>query len=212
MADSDNTTSLPRVTRRAALTGTAIAIAEWKRKALARSITKTSRSPEPAVAVWYLWRAAHEETERLCRQQQYMERRLVEIVGVPPATLTLSDGASVKLYTLETLHEVLNAGPKDEATHAKAEAEFAAHQARWDVADQEIGYSATLRAESEASDRMEDILVSLSETPATSLTGVAAKLDAILSGGESSEGTAEFPRLQIRSAFEDIVGLPGRRS
>ncbi|WP_292325414.1 hypothetical protein [Mesorhizobium sp.] len=211
MGDSDNTLSLPPVSRRRVLAGTAIAIAGWQPSAFACSDLATDQSADPAVAVWRKWQAAHEQTERLCRQQQRLERKLAESIGFPCATFRLRDGESVTLHSLRALNEVLGRDPADAAVYAKAEADFAAHQARWDAADKEIGYSATLRAEREAADRAEDLLELLSETPAASLAGVAAKLDAVLREGQVSDDDAEFPWPQIRSAFEDI-GRIGRQT
>ncbi|WP_292133393.1 hypothetical protein [Mesorhizobium sp.] len=51
MADSDNTTTLPLVTRRRVLAGTAIAIAAWQPKAFARIDLEKVQSADPAVVV-----------------------------------------------------------------------------------------------------------------------------------------------------------------
>ncbi|WP_292061794.1 hypothetical protein [Mesorhizobium sp.] len=207
MGDSDNNTTLPLVTRRRVLAGTAFAMVGWRPKAYASNDLEKDQSPDPAVAVWRKWQAAHRQTEQLCRQQQRLEQKLVETIGFPNATILLRDGESVTLHSLQALHEVLDLGPEDMAKREKAEADLAAHQVRWDAADREICYSATLRAEREAGDRAEDLLEVLSETPATSLTGVAAKLDAALMEGESSEDDAEFPWPQIRSARDDLIRI-----
>ncbi|RWG86851.1 MAG: hypothetical protein E5X49_15140 [Mesorhizobium sp.] len=207
MADSDNTTTLPLVTRRTLFAGTAIAMAGWHQGAFALNDLEREQSADPAVAVWCKWRAAHEQTEQLCRQQQRLERKLAETVGFPCATIRLRDGVSVTLHSLKALSEVLDLGPEDAAMRAKAEADFAAHQARWDADDTEIGYSATLRAEREAGNQAEHLLEALSKTPAASLAGVTAKLDAALREGAVSEGDAEFPWPQIRSAFDDLIRI-----
>ncbi|MDX8510176.1 hypothetical protein [Mesorhizobium captivum] len=205
MADSDNTTTLPFVTRRRVLAGTAIAIAGSQRNAFARNDLEKNQPTDPAVALWRKWKASHEQTERLCRQQQRLERKLVETVGFPSATIRLRDDRRVTLHSLKALHEVLDLDPEDVALRVKAEADLADHQARWDAADREIGYSATLRAERDAADRAEDLLEALSKTPAASLAGVAAKLDAALREAEISEDQAEFPWPQIRSALDDVI-------
>ncbi|MER8963883.1 hypothetical protein [Mesorhizobium sp. M0701] len=149
-------------------------------------------------------------TERLCREQRRLERKLAETIGFPSATI-LSNGESVTLHSLKEIRELLGVDPIDSAVRAKAEADFAAHQAHWDAADREIGYSAAMRAEHEAANRAEALLEELSETAATTLAGVAAKLDAILKEGQSSEDDAEFPWPQIRSAIEDIAGISRQR-
>lgn len=210
MGDSDNTTTLPLVTRRRVLTGTAIAMAAWQPTAAARNDLEKDEPTDPAVAVWREWQAAHQQAERLCRQQQRLERKLAESVGFPCATIRLRDGESVTLHSRGALQGVLDLCPEDEATRAKAEADFAAHQARWDAADREIGYSAALHAERESADRAEDMLEMLSETPAASLAGVAAKLDAVLREGEVSEDSIEFPWPQIRSTLDDVIRIGQR--
>ncbi|MFD9900265.1 hypothetical protein [Mesorhizobium sp. NPDC059025] len=68
-------------------------------------------------------------------------------------------------------------------------------------------YAAALRAESEAGELAVDLLGVLSETPASSLAGIAAKLDAVLGEGEPSEGDTEFPWPQLRSALEDLIRI-----
>ncbi|WP_292368910.1 hypothetical protein [Mesorhizobium sp.] len=181
-----------------------------QRNAFARSVLATDLSADPAVAVWRKWQAAHEQTERLCRQQQNLERKLAETVGFPGATIRLRDGESVRLHSLRAVREVLDLGPEDVAMRAKAAADFAAHQARWDAGDREIGYSAALHAEREAADRAEDLLEMLSQTPAASLGGAVAKLDAVLREGEVSEDCDEFPWPQIRSALDDVIRIGQR--
>ncbi|WP_292064660.1 hypothetical protein [Mesorhizobium sp.] len=210
MADSDNTMTLPFVTRRRVVAGTAIAMVGWQPRAFASNDLEKDQSADPAVAVWRKWQAAREETERLCRQQQNLERKLAEMVGFPCATIRLRDGRSVRLHSLKAIRDVLDLGPEDVAMRAKAEADFAAHQARWDAADREIGYSAALHAERKAADRAEDMLEMLSETPAASLAGVAAKLDAVLREGEVSEDSIEFPWPQIRSTLDDVIRIGQR--
>ncbi|WP_189343911.1 MULTISPECIES: hypothetical protein [unclassified Mesorhizobium] len=208
MADSDNTTPLRLVTRRMILrSATAIPIAGWQPKAVAHNDLEKDQSIDPAVVVWRKWQAAQEQTERLCRQQQYLERKLAETVGFPCATIRLRGGEGVRMHSLRAIREVLDLGPEDLTVHAKAEADFAAHQARWDAVDREIGYSAALHAEGEAADRSEDLLEMLSETPALSLGGVVAKLDAVLREGEVSEDSNEFPWPQIRSTLDDVIRI-----
>ncbi|WP_155256414.1 hypothetical protein [Mesorhizobium loti] len=99
----------------------------------------------------------------------------------------------MRLYSIEALTEALDVAPAKAAVRGKSEADFAAHQAHWDAADREIGYSAKLRAERESADRAEDLLELSSKTPTASLAGAAAKLDAVLREGRSSQADTEFP-------------------
>ncbi|MER9183100.1 hypothetical protein [Mesorhizobium sp. M0767] len=207
MADSDNSTTLSFVTRRKVLAGTAIAMAATQANSFARSDLEGDDAIDPAVAVWKRWQAAWEETEQLCNQQQRLERVLIETVGSPCMTVKLSDGQSVTVHSLEALQELLGVRPATTIARAQAEAEIVAHQARWDAAGREIGYSTSLLAECEAAERAQALLEVLSQVPATSLAGIAAKLDAVLREGEYSLHDGESPWPQIRSALDDIARI-----
>lgn len=209
MADSDNTTTLTYVTRRRVLAGTVVATTAWK---LERNATRsvggtTNVRSDPALALWREWEKAHKQTKRLCRMQQRLETRLVKSVGFPCVTVRLGEGEQVTVHSIEMLNEVLGKAPDMAALRHKAEAQFAAHQARWDEAADEIGYTGTLRAERDAGDRVEDLLEAFSTTPATTLAGVAGKLDAVLREGEAWEECSEFPWAQVRSALSDLVRI-----
>ncbi|CAN7515292.1 hypothetical protein [Mesorhizobium caraganae] len=207
MADSDNTMTLPLVTCRRVPERTGTAMTESHSGTIPCIDFERDQSADPAVAAWREWHAAHEETERLSREQQRLERKLVETVGFPEVRIQLSEGGTVTLHSLEALRDVSGV---DLVTGARAEADLAAHQARWDASGQAIGYSAALHAESEAADRAETLLEALSETPAISLAGVAAKLDAILREGQPSKDDGEFPWPQIRLVLEDIGRIGGQ--
>ncbi|MER9291297.1 hypothetical protein NKI71_13710 [Mesorhizobium sp. M0510] len=207
MADSDNNTTLPFVTRRKVLAGTAIAMAATQAASFARSDVRSHHAIDPAVAVWDEWQAAWEEAERLCNKQQRLETALIDTVGFPCTTVKLSDGESVSVHSVEALQELLGVRPANEAARIQAEAEIVAHQARWDAAAREIGYLTSLRAEREAGERAKVLLEVLSQVPAMSLAGIAAKLDAVLREGEYSLHDDEPPWPQIRSALDDIARI-----
>jgi hypothetical protein len=90
---------------------------------------------------------------------------------------------------------------------ARAEADLAAHQARWDAEDRRIGYSAAKREELAAADREQELVESLMAAPATTLAGVAAKLDAVLREGESAEDCTEFPWPELRAVLGDLARM-----
>ncbi|AYM81047.1 hypothetical protein G6L67_07705 [Agrobacterium tumefaciens] len=211
MADSDNSTTLPHVTRRKILAGTAIAMGTWgsNTSATGESAGIASSDPlfDPVLPLWHQWQDAHNLTERLRRQQQGLERYLAETVGFPFAMIALPDGDPVAAYSREAIDDVFRLAPEETQARAKAEAEFAAYQLNWDRADRDIGYSATVQAEREAGDRAVDLLNAMAATCAASLAGVAAKLDAVLHEGNIWEDGSEFPWPHIRSALADIRRL-----
>lgn len=182
MADSETSTSRPRVTRRDLLAGAAssLAISALGSHAIDSQEGRASiEAPDMAVSLWQSWHEAYRETLRLCREQQRLETRLAAAVGFPPA--------------LPIGHEL--------------PAEATVHQARWDAADALFGYSAAKRREEAAAAREAVLAEALSATPASSIAGVAAKLDAVLRQGEWCEDCAEFPWPQLRSALADLVRI-----
>ncbi|MER8871773.1 hypothetical protein NKI04_17880 [Mesorhizobium sp. M0814] len=208
-SDSDNTTTLPYVTRRRVLERTVVATTAWtlQGNAPASGAGSTNVGSDPALALWREWERVHKRTERLCRRQQRLETRLVESVGFPCVTVRLTEGEQVTVHSIEMLNEVLGKAPDMVALREKAEADFAAHQARWDAAAEQTGYTAAFRAEREASEKMQELLQAFSTTPATTLAGVAGKLDAVLREGEAWEECSEFPWPQIRTALCDLVRI-----
>ena len=174
MVDSDNTTTLPYVTRRKMLSGTAIAMGALGSGAFAFDTVMREASSDPVLTLWRQWQDAHRLAERLSR---------------------------------EAIHDVLRLAPEEAAACAEAEAEFAAHKLRWDRADRDIGYTATVQAERESADRASDLLDAMAALPATSLAGVAAKLEAVLREGNISEDGSEFPWPHIRSALDDLARI-----
>jgi hypothetical protein len=163
---------------------------------------------DPALSLWHEWKAAFLNSAALCRKQQHLETKLIGRVGFPCAQVYLpEEDATVTVSWLGDIEELFGDDPALAAIRARAEADLAGHQARWDEADAQIGYSAAKREEQEASDREQDVFDSLIHTPATSLAGVAGKLDAILREGESWEDCSGFPWPQVRSVLVDVVRI-----
>lgn len=211
MADSDNSTTLPSVTRRKVLAGTAIAIGACASGSFAVDKLQDEAFADPVLTLWREWQDAHRLTESLCRKQQALERQLVETLGFPFGFTQLSDTKPVTANSREAIREAFDLAPEAAAACANAEADFTAREAQWNKADLEIGYSATVRAEREAADRASDLLDAMAATPAISLAGVAAKLDAVLREGKIWEDGSEFPWPHIRSVIEDLARI-GRQS
>ncbi|MFK4822879.1 hypothetical protein ACI0FS_22355 [Ochrobactrum quorumnocens] len=207
MADSDNSTTLPFVTRRKILTGTAIALGALTFDAFANDTIEIEGSSDPVLALWRQWQETHLLMESHVRKAQSLEQQLAETLDYPCAKIELSDGEWVTAYSLTAIREIFDGAPNERAACSRAETEFAANQLRWDEADRAIGYSATVKAEHEAADRAANILDIMATTSSTSLAGVEAKLDAALREGSVWDDCSEFPWPQIRSALNDIIRL-----
>jgi hypothetical protein len=166
------------------------------------------RSFDPALPLWRKWKVAYLNTAALCQEQQRLESRLAKTVGFPSAEVYLPDeDTTIRVSWHGDIEELFGDHPELADLRAKAEADLAAHQARWDDADCRIGYSAAIRLERAAADHEQELVEALMETPATTLAGVAGKLDAVLHEGESSEQCMEFPWPQLRAAFIDLVRI-----
>ncbi len=190
MADSEISTSLRLVTRRGFLTGTVLATSVHPFQGHAQGVvTYTDRlTSDGAYSRWQEWRAAHQMTEKLCHEQQRLETRLMKMVGVHPTE------------------------PNDQNTEARARLDSDVSRpnsclTRWDAADAEIGYSAAKAAEERAAEHEQELAQTLWTTPAQSVAGIAAKLDALLREGEWCEACPEFPWPQVRSALTDLIRL-----
>ncbi|NGN45332.1 hypothetical protein G6N74_30270 [Mesorhizobium sp. CGMCC 1.15528] len=213
MADSDHSMSFACVTRRMALGGAVVAVtgAALGGNAQARSLaipdSAPISTPDPALALWQEWQAAHELAEQLHLRQQELEVELAERVDFLCTVINLPNGEGVTICSKTALDRVIGDRTDMAAIRSRAEADLAERQARWDAADREIGYSVALKAEREAEEREESLLKALSVTPATSLAGVAGKLDAVLRRDEAWEDYSKHPWPQIRSARDDLVQI-----
>ncbi|MER8644433.1 hypothetical protein [Mesorhizobium sp. M1252] len=212
MDDSDNSMSLSFVTRRRLLAGTATAAVAWPFQVKSRAAElKDGRSAaDPALCLCGNWQKIHDETLALCREQQRLETHLARTVGFPCAKVRLADGRDVTLHSIESLNDVYS--PENEIEWDRAFADFAAHQARWDAADDEIGYSRTDELIRQSETAESALLDDLPQTPATSIEGILAKLTVILRDGEHWEHPDDFPWPHIRSVLDDLVRHHKHRS
>ena len=210
MGDSDNTRVRPSVTRRMLLTGAGAAAAavQFQQSASADGALAGNTAFDPALALWQEWQSAYTRTVALCRKQQHLESRLVDAIGFPKAEVELPDeNVTVTVSWPGDIEDLFRDIPSLADLRARAEADLAAHQARWDAEDRRIGYSAAKREELAAADREQELVETLMAAPATTLAGVAAKLDAVLREGESAEDCTEFPWPQLRTALGDLTRM-----
>ncbi|OHV67074.1 hypothetical protein LCM4577_26245 [Mesorhizobium sp. LCM 4577] len=176
----------------------------WPFGARAREdISIKGRQADPALRLCDSWHEVHRSTLALCRQQQQLETYLVKAIGFPCAKVQLPGGGEKTVHSVESLDQLYS--PENEIAWGRAFSELAAHQARWDAADAEIGFSKTdgLIQRSEAAEQA--LLDDLPLTPACSVEGVVAKLLVILRYGEHWEDSDEFPWRHIRSVLDDLA-------
>jgi len=210
MADSDHSTRFACVTRRVALRGGVAAATGWalREDAQAQNLVSQGAETDPAVSLWREWAAVHERVQFLCHRQQELEVELAERVDGLGTMVPVPGGEPVYVCSMEGLDRVIGARTDMAAIRMKAQAELALRQAQFAAVAEEIGYFTGLRAEQEGFRRIKLLLEALSTTPATSLSGVAGKLDAVMHEGETwEECSSEFPWPQIRSARDDLMRI-----
>ncbi len=180
MADSDNSTTLPFVTRRRKRQ---IVVFNHSVPAAKAGAHKASGCAEPdrAVAVARLWRDAQAKSLSLCRRQQRLETERMRAVHSSPLSASGAPAATLD--------------------HSEAEA------ARWQRIDSDPDYCQARDAEAQAAQVAEELLEKLARTPAQSLDGVTAKLDVVLREAKTHDAPSGFPWPQLRSALADLRRL-----
>lgn len=214
MADSDNSRTLPVVTRRRLLSTSATRLAAQVANVYAALHPENGRPEggDPTLMLWEEWRAAHDQVEKFCRKQQRLETALIAAVGFPHVDITLPDqDCVVAAFTMEEIDHQFGDASENAEAKRQAKATLAEQQAAWDELDDRMGYSRAKQAEEKAVAMREERLNDLFSKPARSVAGVAAKLHAVLAMGEDSPGD-EFPWPQIRVGMTDLLSLASRPS
>lgn len=214
MSDSDNSRTLPVVTRRRLLSTSAAWLAAQVADVNA-ALQPGNRRPDggdPTLILWREWRAAHEQVERSCRKQQRLETLLVAAVGFLHVEIAVLDqDYVVAAFTMEEIDRRLGDALENAEAKMRAKAILVERQAAWDELDERLGYTRAKQAEEKTFAMREERLNDLFSQPARTVVGVAAKLHAVLAMGEDSPGD-EFPWPQIRAAMTDLLSLGSRPS
>jgi hypothetical protein len=208
MADSDNSRTLPVVTRRRLLSTSAA----WLAAQVGDNAALHSENDQPAggdqtLMLWREWRTAHNQVEKFCRRQQRLETALIAAVGFPHVDIALPDqDCVVAASTKEEIDRRFGDAQENIEAKTQAKAVLAERQAAWDELDEQMGYSCAKQAEHEAFAMRAERLNDLFSQPAHSVAGAAAKLHAVLAMGE--EGPSDqFPWPQLRAAMTDLLNL-----
>ncbi|RUW98791.1 hypothetical protein EOA30_25235 [Mesorhizobium sp. M8A.F.Ca.ET.059.01.1.1] len=144
MADSDNTTTLPSVTRRRLLAKTTAA--ECQPRAFARNDLETDQSADPAVAVWRKGQAATTRLASHAASNSVLSRNSPKQLGFRVRPAAVPWCIPFRRFTKSSIVIHRTGQPARRLT-------LASHQGLWNAADREVGYSATLRTEREAAVR-----------------------------------------------------------
>ena len=212
MADSEISTTLPFVTHRDLLMGTVAAAPYVPRATEAEPFSRGvggACSFDPALLLWRQWKEANRTAAALCRAQQMLETQLLKTVGFPiAATDVETNDREGEGVGGEVEFPRRHQGPAEASLECvQGDPASAARQAKWDREDRRLGYSAALEAEMAVAEKEQELLDALMAAPATTLAGVAGKLEAIMCEGQPSEDSGEFPWPHIRSVLADLDRL-----
>ncbi len=156
---------------------------------------------DPVLPLWRDLEVARSCARKLTCRQQAIESVMMERIGVAGFRVLLPDGGHVSALTREDVLELVG------GEAGVAEWAIAGSEARRSAADDKLGYSAALEAEGRALARVRDLADRLWATPATSLAGVLAKLDALLEEGAPSVLAGDLPWPQLRAIRADLEKL-----
>ncbi len=179
MADSDNTTTLPFVTRRRKRQ---IVVFNHSVPAETAPAGETIECAEPdrALVVARLWRDAQARSLSLCRRQQRLETERMRAVHSSAWTGSVAPSPTLDQVAVQ------------------------AARRQWDG---DLGYAEARDAEAQAARVAEELLEKLARTPAQSLEGIIAKLDVVLREARTHDAPSAFPWPQLRSALADLRRL-----
>lgn len=210
MADSDNSRTLPVVTRRRLLSTSATWLTVQVANGDAAFHPETGRPDggDPTLILWREWRAAHEQVEKFCRKQQRLETALIAAVGFPHVDIAVpNQKCVVAAYSMEEIDRRFGDASEKAEAKMRAKAVLAERQAAWDEMDERLGYSRAKRAEEDAFAERAERVKYLFSQPSDSVVGAAAKLHAVLSMAEEDGPCDEFPWLQIRAVMTELINL-----
>ncbi|MXN49414.1 hypothetical protein GR138_29915 [Shinella kummerowiae] len=185
MADSDNSRTLPSITRRKLIAGTATSIVATMATEAFGSIAPNRHMPvedDPAVLGWREWIAAHDHYVEANQALLDRETELYQTAAWPNVEIersTLQTGG----FLIRSNHDIdyyIAKGWVGAEARSKIEGQLAAQQAKWDQAVRRTGYRLAEQAEKQAWSRRYKLAINLANTPALSLAGATAKLHSIL--------------------------------
>lgn len=207
MVDSENSRTIPRITRRNVQS---VAAAYLMTQAPMPSVPSSLQPHRGSILLrWRHWNKEHRRALGLSRQQQRLEAQLLEAVGDFPVVSLIpegEDGLRTAYSDEEIDHEF--PGPGNAAVRMRAKTELARLRGAWNAADETLGYSRVKQAEAEAYDRAKLLAGIALRTPASTITGVVAKLHITLTTGEDPHGDARAnPHAGILSALVDLLRI-----
>ena len=206
MVDSENSTSLPSVTRRRLLAGAITTTVIAPRI----PVSEPTMGGDPILSVWRDWQCAYAKAAALSKRAGSLEHAMVRNIGYPRVRIpSLSQDIALWVTSHGDIDAELEKMPASEEQRRQLHADLANQQARWDAASASGGFNKADQNAIEASERSEELANALFALPAQGILGVIIKLALILRTGEAEVSPKEHPWPQIQSVHDDLRRLAG---
>lgn len=212
MADSENSKTLPAITRRKMLFATTAyltALTDHTAHGASHPFdNQGSNAARNVLALWRTWYDAHEEGKRLCHQQQRLETEVLKSAGGFPI-IRLEIPGEDQPVVVRTCQQIDTLLPGDAMSDVRktAKTELAARLKKWNRADKQFGYSRTRQAETQMAGVEEASAKSLWEAPSYTTSDIIAKLHAIIETEDPGCHFKERPWPQLRMILADLVRI-----
>ena len=204
MVDSENSTSLPSVSRRNIL-GCAVAVPAVR---AARLTIEPPEPYDPVLPLWCEWQRLHAYALELCHRWQEMETRLVQTVGFPQVFIPSTDGSrGICAQSHSDIDQAVAAGDCLQEVGAALHSELTVRRARWDADAETLGFDEANRQELAAWREEEEAARAIFRTKAVTLVGVEIKLALMIQLCATFSGDPDFPLPQLRSTLDDVKRL-----
>lgn len=205
MADSENSRTLPAITRRNLLQTT-----EWF---LARNVVDQecciSGIRDGVLMRWNAWMLAFRDLDQRGREQQEERTKPFAMVPAIRVEIQLPDYSGVAVVSsVNEIQGKLRGGGVADA-RANAGVELFSKRQRRDSADVSVAYNRPERAESEGSIAERRLAAELSEATALLTAAASAKLRCILKRGAPRSHSNEFPWPQLSAMLGNPLGMNG---
>lgn len=227
MADSENSRTLPPITRRkekrkrgtsenlpriidrrnllpvaARLLRTLVAEPGDHRKA---------GGPTPVREMWPRWYACHQQRVRATRLREKLEKQLLEEAGGPPVATLRNVGKDgvVEVHSFADINRIASQLDAEHLSQARAELRW--RRRRWKEADQRLGYSAAVALQQELAERAGISGRVMWITRPSSLTEVTAKLHCLIVMHDPSLKLEDPPWPELRTMLKDLIRIAEKR-
>lgn len=228
MADSDNSRTLPAITRRKENPkhGTSenlphnidrrnllpITARLLSRLVAERGDHGRSSGPTPVRKMWPRWYACHQQRMRVTRLREKLEKQLLEESGGLPV-VTLLNAGTYGVVEVRSFADINRMAPElDAQLLSQVRAELRSRRRRWKEADRRLGYGETVALEQELAERAGIAGRVMSITRPSSLTEVTAKLHCLIVTHDANLKLEDTPWPELRTMLKDLIRIAEKRA